>query len=579
MELKISSLSQNGANQATQNQPPMNYKKFLGIKTAQGLSLQVMLYESNGIRFIKTSTGSYRLPANIANSEPSIKGWVLDQQKKRQISGLYQLDPSAWVKNTLKNSTPDGIQAKDVVNAISQAAADGNIYKPELKNISKLVSLLNPSEHQNLVTVLSQTQSKNKTGQNLLQEWLGEVTSSGLGDYDGLSGKEQNELLNRLVAHQNSANLERLQNALTDPQQREQPHVEALGRSIAQHARPAEKMAFIQKMSQRGLLQNPSVARAVAHVFAKINSAQDVDWVTDQIGRSGMDAMVAASFDRKAWDPSLLIRLANTMKLSGNPRVKSSFVAASGPVLESIVNDGNWFNQKKSPVMRQVTLSVFQLISTDTNGIIQNTLAQTGEVQTNTTGSIEKILKNPTKGLSNGRHSLKNFFLGLIDTQQFTLIAGISLALQRANQYDKNPSEWLSQKTSFSGEEPHYQHARVMGDISGIVRSAITSRISRRDLFSARTSLTASAATDTLKELIAAANPAAKLPVALLGTWLKNGINYKLLEWRTELAKGDNNVGQRSLEIAIPNHPNGVEETGPWVDTLKASYAWSKDLQ
>ncbi len=422
--------------------------------------------------------------------------------------------------------------------------------------------------------LIAQNPSKYITNQSLLRQWLGEVTSNGIGAYGGLSEKERDVLWTHLVRQQNAAHLDLIRLALTDSQQTRQPHVEALGRAIAAHAAPDVKIQWIQKVSKLGHLKNPSVARAVAYVMAEIKSPIQLEGLVDQIGRLGMDAVVAASFDRDRWEASLFVKLAHTMKLSSNPRIKSSFVAASGPVLDLIINDNYVINFKKKIALSHVSESLSKLIATDVNGIIENTLLQNGEFPIKAAPGVNQI---PIQGASSGRHALKSLCLGLIDTKKTRYIGAIFIALQRSNDASKDPFQWLSMKSSRSGEAPNYHRARVMGEFLGMASSALTSRISARDLQSGRASILFGAAADSVKEILGFFLPPSKLVAGLGATWAKGGFNYALLEWRTALARKDNDLRQALYNAAVPNHANGVEATGEWTTTLAASYAAGKD--
>ena len=491
---------------------------------------------------------------------------------------INHINPSRqFISSSIQNSPRIlnlKILAKDIVAKIQNAFSDGTMWKSELQTIARMVSQLDPKENQNFVSLISQTPSKNKTNQSLLRQWLGEVTSDGIGAYGGLSEKARDVLWRHLVRQQNASHLDLIRLALTDSQQTRQPHVEALGRAIAAHAAPDVKIQWIQKVSKLGHLKNPSVARAVAYVMAEIKSPIQLEGLVGEIGRLGMDAVVAASFDRDRWEASLFVKLAHTMKLSSNPRIKSSFVAASGPVFDLMVNDHIFTNLKKKIALSQVSESLSNLIATDVNGIIENTLLQNGEFPIKAASGVNQ---RPIQGPSSGRRALKSLCLGLIDTKKTTYIGAMLIALQRSNDASKDPIQWLSMKSSRSGEPPSYHHARLMGEFLGITRSALTSRISARDLQSGRASIIFGAAADTVKETFGFFLPPSKLVAGLGATWAKGSVNYLLLDSRTALAGEDNDLGQALYNAAVPNHANGVEATGEWTATLAAYYAASKD--
>lgn len=456
---------------------------------------------------------------------------------------------------TGSNATYDSNTVSRAVQLVRDAFKDGTVWKSELESIARTVASLEPAERRSFVNILARTNNANGS---LLQHWLGEVTTPGVGPWGGLDASARRALLADLVPGQDGANLERVFHGLVNRKSGSSPHQDEFSAAVATHGAMDQKVELIRRLDDDAARGDRGASRAIGMLM--VSEPRIVERALEAVSRLGMDSVVAASVTVHThatpgiaavhpvrWtDTSRYEALAEVIALSKNPVEKSAFVAASGKLLKELPIDAR-------PAL---AACMSKVIGSDVNGVIENTL-----------------LQNSRGGASDGRRALKNYAEALIETNQHAHLGAITLSLQRGNDLNHDPMQWLSARLVRSGEEPSFVRARVMGDWLGIVGSAVNTRISNRDQQMAYGALMFTGSADVLKEAASAAFPKLKVAIGIGNAVLKPAVNASILRFRSEFASADRDFVRALYEGALPRHPNGVEATGAWVTTMNAQFS------
>lgn len=492
--------------------------------------------------------------------------------------------PAAWGSSLLHTLTAAAAPGADYqprnVNAalatVRRAFRDGTVWHSELQQISAEVIRLNPPERRALVNLLAREWHD---GQSLLDAWMGEVTMRGVGGYAGLQEGPRKTLLAHLVVGQDPVNLERIfhaaRNRHTGERQDTTFQMEFM-HQVSQRGTVAQRLGLLERLSDDAVRGNAGAGQALAQIVARLPDRAAVAQALDRLDRRATDAMVANSV---TWrnelttstlggssvttrvDTRLIESLARAVADTGNPREKAAFVAAAGSLLGRL-RSADMQASARDRAIGTVASAMSTVIGSDVNGVIENTL-----------------LQSDREGASSGRLALKSYATALLDSKQGAHLGAITLSLQRGNDLQQDPMQWLSARQARTGEAPAYVRAAVMGDWLGLVGSAILSRISARDQHAAFAALMFSGSIDLMKETAGAAFPALKLPIGVGAAVLKPVINLSLLHWRNSLARSDREFARNLYEAALPYHPNGVEARGDWVTTMNAQFFSSLQRQ
>ena len=109
-----------------------------------------------------------------------------------------------------RSDDPPGYRPADVnreLNPIAASFEDGTVWKTESKAAADGIAALSPAERRSLVNNLA---GMPQGDGNMLDRFLGEVTSAGIAGYGGLGADRRTALMRDLVPGQDGANLERI---------------------------------------------------------------------------------------------------------------------------------------------------------------------------------------------------------------------------------------------------------------------------------------------------------------------------------------------------------------------------------
>ncbi|XVJ71272.1 MAG: hypothetical protein HEQ39_17980 [Rhizobacter sp.] len=464
-------------------------------------------------------------------------------------------------------------------NTIKRAFDRGTVWNSDLKQISQEVQKLSKSERASLINELANAQ---RGGQSLLQRWLGEVTSDGIGPYSGLSPKERKALMNDLVAAGNAAapaqnrnNLARLLDAFKSHNDRpigSEPYQKEFASAVAYSGNTSVVDNFIDALIPRAAKGDEAAAMAIARQIGAMQSTQQIHDAMAKLDRRTTDQVVKASVElqlHKAHadgaafasvsiatsDASAYTKLAAAVAKTGNVREKASFIAASGLALKDAFNSPAASGQRDAKTIADGMAKVMGLtqdakgktvVGTDTARIIENTLLQEGGG--GASSGLEAI-KNYTKAqLQSGG---KEVVLGMIGA----MLGGAELKPgQNAEQASLARFESQSQR----GGKPGHHNAHALGLLVGAVQSGISAITADRDKQLAYTSLLFTGSADFTKENVNEFKVGDKFSNSLITAVLKPLVNFALLELRVQGASSDKKLSQLFEKAAVPRQPNGV---------------------
>ena len=446
------------------------------------------------------------------------------------------------------------------------------VWKSDLINVTNLLDDMSGAEKQSLVNLLAtRTTSRNKL--SMLALLLNRAVDHQIGEFDGLGEtgrKSRQSFLQKLVPGQDKANLARIFFSFDD---RKHPSLKETQASAMQYAKAVadtgsaqQKVDFVSALRTHATTWTADPARnksgrAIAEVMASMTDTKQISACLKILGREGMDAVVRSSVPlrdasatpgQEEVDTQLFTRLATAVSRLGNAREKAAFVAASGSLLDGLTGQPAASLNKKQ--VGELVQAISTVIGTDTTGVIENVMVQ-----------------NASQRRSSGPAALQCYVRAAIDSGFGKDVGAITLQLQRGNDLQSDPAEYLGFAESRSGQAKTFVRARVMGGWLGIVGAAVQSRTTARDTNTAYASLLFSTGVDSLKEVVGARFPGFKLSAGLLAPAVKLGANAALLNFRNEAAKGDRKFALGLYEGALPRI-DGVESTAAWTVTLEAAF-------
>jgi hypothetical protein len=465
------------------------------------------------------------------------------------------------------------------VNMKDAFARPRQVWKDELTAISAKIERLNPNERCSLVNLLARSPDASKQT-SLLSRWLTRATAqNGLGPFDGLGQTELTRLWTQLVPGQDKANLVRIFGAIGSIKHPAISGAEAnrmrFAGAVAATGNAQQKLDFVAGLKPFALAgakdaSTSTSGRAIATVIAETADPKLLSAYVQTLGRKGLDVAVEASAPIREYaaagsqseavalepiDTRLFRKLASTFSQSTNALEKAAFVAATGNVLDNVNVNVVGPNLRRKE-LGELSEAISTVISTDTNGIIENVLLQTS-----------------VYGGSNGPGALRSYVQALLDSGQGVSDAGvITQQLQRGNNLREEPTQYLAKRESRSGQEPTFVRAAVLGGWLGLVGAAVNTRSGKRDTNAALSSLIFSGTADAMKEVLGARFAGLKGALGIATPALKTSINTGLLNWRNEATKADRSFAQGLVHGAIPRYKSGVEVTAQWTQTLKVEH-------
>jgi len=531
---------------------------FIGTSRGQ----LVMGRNAAGHAVVRSRTSTYRVPAGLAD-RAAVRQWA---QRQIDTGGI----------GTLLYARPGQFDPARVARARTEAArALGApvVWQRDLISLSRTVGQLTGAERQALVTRLAGTPSPRGS---MLERWIAESAAPGILGLGPLDARQRQGLFDQLVRDQDPASLHRIAHAAFGGAQRSSVNAVAtmidFARAVSRQGTFEQRLGLLVRLSDDAVRAAPGTAQASAELFAGMRNAKEVEAAFAALDRTATDAMVAGALPlhlqavpplgtqaggiptavQVRGDSTLFRRLAAASSMSANAREKASFVAAAGAVLQQ---SRDQITIGGLPTRREILAALSAVIATDVNGVIENTLLQTGR-----------------GGSSSGRAALRGYTGALLDTGLSAEAGRIIVQLQRGPQANASPMAWLSVQSARNGEPPGYHRARVLGEFLGLAAAEVERRQRSRDLESATAYAMFAGGADSLKETAGTVIPSAKLPAALMAAGAKSSLAVALLSWRSQLRQDETDWVKGLHETALPRHPNGVEATAPWVTTFNAHY-------
>ncbi len=465
---------------------------------------------------------------------------------------------------------PPDYQAGDVNRVSSQIQAsfsDGTVWKSELDESAASISGLSPRERQSLVNNLANTPQGDG---NLLDKFLGEVTSPGLGSYGGLDADDRSALIRDLIPGQDGANLERVFNGLrrqqgdgVDDNQRE------FSRLTAWSASADQRIDFVARLADNAGKGDTEAARAIAQQIGTLERPADVAEAMSKLDRATLDKVVKQSIDTDyittpsgmgvpvtatLHDPSLYQRMADAVATTSDPKMKAAFIASSGQLIDETLR-----NEPGQPTLEKVINGMSNVIGSDTNGVIGNTLEQTG-FDTELGGQYA----------SSGLQALRLYNTGLIETDQGQKIRGIVAQLRSGNDL---------QQDAFTRFDTDERAAYVLGGYTGTVTTALDSMASEQTRTLATTAIFAGTAIDTAKEL--AQFLPGKVPgivAKFAAAPLKATVALTAMNLNAETISQARDQSQLTIMTAQPQGPGGTSPTTESREAFSAGLVLTEKL-
>lgn len=525
---------------------------FIGTSRGQ----LVMGRDASGHAVVRSRTSTYRVPAGLAD-RTAVRQWAQRQVDTGGIGTLLYARPGQFDPARLAQARTEA----------ARALGGHAVWRRDLVSLSRSVEQLTGAERQALVIRLASTPSPQGS---MLGRWIAESAAPGMLGLGPLDARQRRGLFEQLVRDQDPENLHRIAHAAFGGARSASGNAVAtmidFARAVSRQGTVEQRLGLLVRLSDDAVRDVPGTARASAELFAGLRNAKEVEAAFAALGRTATDAMVAAALPldtrvttgafgsttaQVRGDPTLFRRLAAASSMSANAREKASFVAAAGTVLAQ----SRRINFGALPTRREILAALSAVIATDVNGVIENTLLQTGR-----------------GGSSSGRATLRGYVGALLDVGLSADAGRFIVQLQRGPQANASPMEWLSVQSARSGEQPAYHRARVLGEFLGLAAAEVERRQRSRDLESATVYAMFAGGADSLKETTGIAIPQAKLPAALAAAGAKSSVAVALLSWRSQLRQDETDWVKALHETALPRHPNGVEATAPWVTTFNAHY-------
>jgi hypothetical protein len=438
-----------------------------------------------------------------------------------------------------------------VGNQIQASFSDGKVWKSEVEQSAESISNLSPRERQSLVNNLANAQQGDS---NLLDKFLGEATSPGLGGYGGLDADDRTALMRDLIPGQDGANLERVFNGLRRQQgDGVEDYQREFSRLTAWSASPDQRIDFVARLADNAGKGNNEAARAIAQQIGTLERPADVAEAMSKLDRATLDKVVKQSIDTDYFtapsgvsapvtatlhDASLYQRMADAVATTSDPKMKAAFIASSG----QMISEMELLKEPGQPTLEKVINGMSNVIGSDTNGVIGNTLEQTG-FNTALGGQYA----------SSGPQALRLYNTGLIETDQGQKIRGIIAQLRSGNDLQQDAF------TRFKDDE---RAAYVLGGYTGTVTAALDSMASERTRALATTAIFASTTIDTAKEL--AQFLPGKVPgivAKFAAAPLKATIALTAMNLNAETISQTRDQSQLTVMTAQPQGPGGTSPT------------------